>query len=180
METAERQVVIDGLVASEARLLALVEGLTPAQWNFHETPGRWSIAENIEHVIAVETRISGLIAKALTGPPEPDKKQHAAAKEPRVLAVSDSTNTKLTAPEAVRPVGKWSDTAELVAELRETRARTTAFAAEIQGDLRNHFFPHMALGDLDCYQWLVLLGGHGYRHAQQIEGIKADPAYPVS
>ena len=54
MEAAERQVVIDGLASSEARLLALVEGLTPAQWNFHETPERWSIAENIEHVIAVD------------------------------------------------------------------------------------------------------------------------------
>jgi len=179
MEAAERQVVIDGLASSEARLLALVDGLTPAQWNFHETPERWSIAENIEHVIAVENRIRGAIAKVLTGPPDPDKRQHAAAKDPLTLAVSDSSNGKLTAPEPVRPVGKWPDTAELIAELRKARAQTTAFATEIQGDLRNHFFPHMALGDLDCYQWLVVLSRHGHRHAKQIEGIKANPAYPA-
>jgi hypothetical protein len=53
------------------------------------------------------------------------------------------------------------------------------FAAETDSDLRNHFFPHMAFGDLDCYQWLVVLAQHSLRHALQIEEIKAHPAYPA-
>jgi DinB superfamily len=86
----------------------------------------------------------------------------------------------LKAREAVRPVGRWPDTAELVAELRSTRAATLAFAAQTQAELRDHFFPHIAFGDLDCYQWLVVVGQHGARHALQIEEIKANPAYPAA
>ena len=75
---------------------------------------------------------------------------------------------------------RWVDMGEMVAELRKTRARTMEFVAETQADLRGHFFPHIAFGDLDCYQWLVVLGQHGMRHALQIEEIKADPAYPTA
>ena len=67
MEAHERQVVIEQLASSEARLLELVEGLTPEQWRFRETPERWSIAENIEHCVVFERFILGTIEKALEG-----------------------------------------------------------------------------------------------------------------
>jgi hypothetical protein len=63
----------------------------------------------------------------------------------------------------------------MIAELRKARARTLAFAAVTAADLRGHFFPHIAFGDLDCYQWLVVLGQHGTRYALQIEQIKGRP-----
>jgi hypothetical protein len=180
MEIHERQLVLDQLASSEARLLTLVDGLTPAQWNFRETPGRWSIAENVEHLIAFENFIVHAIAKVMEGPPEPEKKAQAAEKEPLVLGLANARSTKFNAREAVRPAGKWSSTNEMIAERRRTRARTIAFAAETQANLRGHFFPHIAFGDLDCYQWLMLLSQHEIRHALQIEEIKADPAYPAS
>ena len=179
MKPHERQLVLDHLASSEARLLELVDGLTAEQWNFRENPERWSIAENVEHVIVFENFITRTIAKALEGPAEPEKKAQAEAKEHLALGVANSRNTKFKAREAALPTGRWVDTAELVAELCKTRARTVAYVAETQADLRDHFFPHVAFGDLDCYQWLVVLGQHGARHALQIEEIKADVAYPA-
>jgi hypothetical protein len=180
IEPHERQLVLDQLASSEARLLGLVEGLTPGQWSFRETPDRWSITENIEHVIALEKFILRAIEKAIEGPAEPDKKAQAAGKESLVLGVATSRGVKIKAREAARPTGRWPDPAELIPELRKTRARTVAFATETQAGLRDHFFPHVAFGDLDCYQWLVVLGQHGFRHALQIEQIKDDPKYPAS
>jgi hypothetical protein len=179
MEAHERQLVLDQLASSEARLLDLVAGLTHQQWSFREAPERWSIAENIEHVILLENFITQTIAKVLEGPAEPEKKSLAAGKESLVLGVANSRNVKIKAREAARPVGRWPDPAELTSELRKTRARTVAFAAQSQADHRNHFFPHVAFGDLDCYQWLIVLGQHGFRHALQIEEIKADAKYPA-
>lgn len=178
MEAHERQLVLDGFASSEARLLEVVEGLTPAQWNFRQTPGRWSIAENVEHVINVEQRILGAIVKMLDRPGEPEKRFQAAGKDASLLSgVADRTQ-RLEAPEAVRPTGKWPDTKELMAELRSTRARSIQFAAATDGELRDRFIPHMAFGVLDCYQWLIVLSLHGTRHALQIEEIEADPAFP--
>jgi hypothetical protein len=180
MEIQERQRVLDQLTSSEARLLELIDGLNPEQWSFREAPGRWSIAENIEHVIAFEHFITGVIAKVMEAPSEPEKKTHVPAKEPLVLGLANSRHTKLNAREVVRPTGRWPNTTEMIAELRRTRAQTLAFAAETQADLRDHFFPHVAFGDLDCLQWLLVIGQHSARHALQIEEVKANPSYPAS
>jgi hypothetical protein len=180
MESQERQLVLDQLVSSEARLLELVEGLTAPQWHFRETPDRWSIAENIEHLVVFEIFISQAITKTLEGPAEPNKKALAAAKEFLVMGLADGRSNKLTAREAARPIGRWPDSEVLIAEWCDARARTIAFATETKADLRNHFFPHIAFGDLDCYQWLLVLGRHAARHALQIEQIKTHPAYPMS
>jgi hypothetical protein len=180
MRIEERELVLRELGSSEARLLALVEGLTPQQWNFRESPKRWSIAENIEHCVLFEDFILGAIMRSLDGPAEPQKRSEAAEKEHLVLGLANGRNVKLNAREVVHPVGGWPDRAELIAEFRRRRARTIGFAEECQADLRGHFFAHIMLGDLDCYQWLLVLSRHAMRHALQIEEIKADRAYPVS
>ena len=68
MDDNDRRQVIDKLTSSETLILSLVDGLTPAQWNFHEGPNRWSIAENVEHLALFENLITGAIDKALEGP----------------------------------------------------------------------------------------------------------------
>jgi uncharacterized damage-inducible protein DinB len=179
MEADERRLAMDRLVSSEARVLQLVEGLTPKQWTFRQAPERWSIAENIEHLIAFENFVIRRIAEAIAGPTEPDKKAQAAGKESLVLGLADSRSTRFSARVSVRPVGKWTDPTELIGELRQARAQTLAFVADTQADLRGHFFAHISFGDLDCYQWLAVLSQHALRHSLQIEEIKADPAYPA-
>jgi hypothetical protein len=181
MDDNDRRQVIDKLTSSETLILSLVDGLTPAQWNFHEGPNRWSIAENVEHLALFENFITGAIDKALEGPAEPDKKDAASANEPHVLTIAGTrSSSKLIAREVVRPTGKRPDPATWVAEFRAARAQTIAFAANTQAQLRDHFFPHISLGDLDCYQWLILLGQHTFRHALQIDEVKTAPAYPAA
>jgi len=179
METQERQWVLDQFHSSEAHLLELVKGLTPAQWSFREVPDRWSIAEIIEHVISVESRLTRAIQKMLQSPADPYKRPATPVQDSVLQARGTDRDTKLNAPEQVRPAGKWPDTSELMTEFRKTRAATVAFVAETSAQLRNHFIPHMAFGELDLYQWLIVLSKHGERHALQIEEIKANPAWPV-
>jgi hypothetical protein len=183
MNERERQLAADHLAASEERLSGLVDGLTAEQWSFHPGEGRWSIAECLEHVLRVENRIFGLIGKKLEGPPEGrlgDGKDPSFEKDAVVATMVPDRTNRREAPEPVRPVGQWPDTEELLAEFRKTRARTAQFVVETEGDLRSYSLPHPAFGDLDCYQWLLVLGLHGERHARQIEEIKADPGYPCA
>ncbi len=151
--------------------MGLVEGLSPAQWGFREGAERWSLAEVVEHLVVFEGFITDAVTNSLRGPAEPEKTALAGAKEPLVLGLAESRGAKLKGREATRPVGRWVDGAELVAEFREARARTIEFAAEMECDLRGHFFPHIAFGDLDCYQWVVVLGQHTSRHCLQVEEI---------
>jgi hypothetical protein len=179
METHERQLVLDELTSSEGRLLQLVNGLTPKQWTFREASERWSIAENIEHLIFFELFVARAIAKAINAPAEPDKKSQSLTKDPIVLGLASTRSIRFVARKSVRPIGRWPDTTKMVAELRKIRARTLAFATVTKADLRGHFFFHATFGDFDCYQWLLVLSHHGNRHALQIEQIKANSAYPL-
>ena len=182
MQAQERQFVLDNLDSSLARLLTLTATLTPAQWNFREQPERWSIAENLEHCLLVEMAITHVIQKALASPAEPEKKAAAAAKEPYVLgaATPQARARGLVALEPLQPTGRFPHPPDLLVQLKKIRAQSLAFARETDADLRDHFLPHQALGDLDCYQWLVIMAVHGARHAAQIDEIKADPNYPAA
>jgi len=178
MTSEERRVVLELLDSGEARLLELTAGLSPAQWHFQETPERWSIAGNIEHMVVFENFILGVLQDLMRQPAEPEKAAGVAAKERMVMAIGYARNRKITARDAMVPQGRWADMQEMLEEFRRARERVRTFAAEAQGDLRNHFFAHLALGDLDAYQWLMVVGQHRARHALQIEEVIRHAAYP--
>ncbi len=177
MDATERQLVLDHLDSSRTALLQSVGHFTHPQWQFRPTEGQWSPAENVEHVILVETRILAAIQKMLTRPPQPEKTAGLLAKDAMILNLA-GRETKFQAPEPVQPKGTWPDPADLMAEFHLTRSRTAEFASSTDGDLRSRVIPHMAFGDLDCYQWLLLLGRHCARHTVQIEEVKAHPGFP--
>jgi DinB superfamily len=179
MEKHERERVTKQLAASRERLLNLVDGLTPEQWTFRPAEDRWSICDCVEHVTLVEHRLFGLIGKRLEGSPETGNEERPNHPEDDAVASAvPDRSTRRQAPEPARPTGRWSDTNELLAEFEKARERTVRFTEATDADLRNYFAPHPAFGDLDCYQWLIVMSLHGERHALQIEEIKADPAYP--
>jgi uncharacterized damage-inducible protein DinB len=183
MEERERQLVVAHLAASRERLLELVEGLTAEQWTFRPAEGRWSIGECLEHILRVENRTLGLIGKKIAeGPPEPNKQSPTAErneKDAMLAQMIPDRTIRRQAPEPARPVGQWPESDQLLAEFLKTRQRTAEFAATTQDDLRSYFHPHAAFGELDCYQWLIVLSLHGVRHAQQIEEIRIAPGFPA-
>ena len=179
METQERQHALEHLAASEARMLTMVEGLTPAQWNFKESPERWSIAENVEHCVLIEKGVLASIQHALAKSPQPERRAAHEAKRAAAKEAGLPVQQKLVAPDAFLPQGRWADTNELIGALRSARATTVAFATETEADLHARFFPHFMFGDMDCYEWLTLMAHHIRRHVRQIERVKADPAYPA-
>jgi hypothetical protein len=174
MNTQDRQFVLDELAASETRLLGTVAGLNSAQWEFREGAGRWSIAEIVEHLAVFEDFLLGVIQRAMADAPRAGS---VAAKDDLVLGLPDSREHKFRAREATSPTGRWTEPAQIVAEFRKARAQTAEFVASAEGDFRSHFFAHLAFGDLDCYQWLMLIGRHTDRHVRQIEDVKLNPEW---
>jgi hypothetical protein len=182
MNADERQLALDLLTQSQARLLASVLNLSSQQWQFREDPDRWSIAENIEHLIHFEGFITQAITNALARPAEPDKHAHAIASQSKVasLGSAESRRMPLNAREVVRPTRQSCDPDGLIDEFTRARGRTLAFAAQTDAELHHHFFPHIAFGDLSCYQWLLVLGFHTDRHVLQIRQVQAHGAFPNS
>lgn len=174
----ERQRALDHLASSRAHLVSIVEAMTPQQWTFKPAPERWSPSECVEHIAVTEQRILGGIQKSLTAPP--DTVKFGPAKDEVILARMPDRSRRAQAPEEIQPTGRpdFATVKSGIAAFDKVRAETVKFTRDTRADLRAHGFPHMAFGDLDAYQWLLLVGSHCERHIRQIEEVKSAPNWP--
>ena len=175
MTSAEREVLLKELAESRERLLGLVQGLSREQRQYRPAPGRWSVAEIVEHVATVENRILALVEDALKTAPDTTKRS--ALEDHALLADVAGLVTRFQAPEFLVPTGKWQDD-ELTQQFEAARKRTREFAAATDADLRRYFRAHPVFGELDCYQWLRMAAAHCDRHRAQGEEVKASAGFP--
>lgn len=173
---ASKDDLVAELKRTEAHMLASIEGLTEAQWNFKAGPDRWSIAECAEHIAAAEPLLRGMIAEAMkkTLPAE----SLAAAHKDEMLkkGLVDRTQ-KFKAPEPIVPTNRFGSPAAAVEAFKKERAVTIALAGG-DTDLRAQGDNHFLFGPLDAYGWFLFVSGHSERHTLQIEEVKTSPEYP--
>ena len=175
MTSAERTLLMQHLNDSSSRLRGAFEGLSRDQRHYKTAPGRWSAAEIVEHLATVETRLREMLQKALEAPADAAKRS--AMTDQAMIADVAGRITRFEAPDFLAPAGKLADD-RLWPEFEAARKQTLEFAAATNADLRRHFMPHPILGELDCYQWLLLLAAHCDRHRAQMEDVKADAGFP--
>jgi len=177
MDAAECEAALQQLAESRERLLRMAEDLSREQWHYRPAPDRWTVAECVEHIVTVEARILGRIHKALERGPDPAKRSAMEGQEVAFFAGAEARATRLQAPEVLVPTGRWPGE-QLLQEFEAARRQTREFVASTQADLRRHFFKHPVFGELDSYQWLLLIVAHCDRHRAQSEEVIASPGFP--
>ena len=161
------------------------KGLSEAQWNFKPAPDRWSIAENLDHVVVVQERVLGPVLNQIAAAPAPQAGQDREAVDAIVIHQLPTRLARFSAPEAVHPAG-GSAPEELLSRLRTNYARL-AECLESRLGLRQHACPappikaitRGAIEVMDGYQWILAAAAHTERHAKQMLEVKADPCYPA-
>lgn len=151
-------------------------GISDAQLNFRAGEGRWTIAEIAEHITVVENALFGMMtapgaAKSLKCDELPRFADTAL-----VLAITNRSQ-KFTAPEQVRPNGRWKTREDLLSNFEKTRAVTAGYIKNNQADLRSTFV-QSPMGNIDSFQGILFIAGHGDRHLAQLKEVKADAKYP--
>ena len=106
MDATEREFVVGILEEKRQRLLSAIAGLTPEQRGFRAQPDRWSVADCVEHIILVETRVMDSIEQQLQCAPEPDKAAAAAGKEKLILRAVPARSSRVETPESAAPTGR--------------------------------------------------------------------------
>src|SRR6266849_2757079 len=88
------------------------------------------------------------------------------------------SRSTFTAPEGVRPRGRFRDLAEAAAYFSDARRKTFEFVEQAQAGLRRLRVVHPVAGNIDAYQNALIMAYHPERHAAQIAEIKTGAAYP--
>jgi uncharacterized damage-inducible protein DinB len=177
MTSAERESLLKSLAESRERLLRVAQGLSREQLHHRAAPGRRTVAECVEHIATVEGRVLGFIQKTLETAPDSSKHSAFDGNDDAMVADVAGRVTRLQAPEVLAPTGRWPDE-QLWNEFEGARRRALDFAAGTGADLRRHFFKHPVFGELDLYQWLLLIAAHCDRHRAQSEEVMASPEFP--
>lgn len=161
--------ILQCLEDSRDEFLAVTEGLSEAQATAAPAPGRWSVVECIEHVIAVES----LFLRSLRKPDEDAAPPANKEREAMILSRVAGRASAIQAPEPVRPSGRFATLTEALAKFEAVRAHSIRFV-ETQGDgLYSLAAKHPFLGVCNGAEAIVLIAAHSRRHAAQIREIRA-------
>jgi uncharacterized damage-inducible protein DinB len=177
MTPAERERAVSYLTRTRDDLLRATRPLSRDQLRFKPAPGRWSVAECLEHLVAVENRVLEGVFDALQKPGDPSKRSAFDGRDDAFMQIVTDRSQQRQAPDPVVPSTRWP-VDQLIPEFEAARKRSTDLAATTNANLRLHFLPHRTLGELDCYQWLLMIAGHSDRHRAQIAEVLAAPDFP--
>jgi hypothetical protein len=158
-------------------LRSAVEAVPVAFRGTRPAPDRWSVADVLDHLGLVEARTTSLLsqsvttarAKGLRAEPDTSRIVH-----PDRVARIVNRQTRFATGQTSRP--RWGIHWEAAWQTLEG-TRVAFRDAVIQGDglaLGDITHPHPALGPLTLYEWIVFIGGHEARHAEQIKEIGQD------
>jgi DinB family protein/SnoaL-like protein len=169
----ERDLLLDLLVSSQQALIAAVVRLTPDQWTFSPADNRWSIAQCAEHLAMSEEALLGMVrGQILESPAAPEKMAMARGRDGIVVAAMRDRSQRRKTFDFLEPRSSAPAPAHFIDAFLGRRAATLQFVRETDKALHHHFAPLAPLGDLDGYQWLLLMASHTERHVAQIEEVK--------
>lgn len=172
MTPDERQRLLAHLEMTESWLVSELDGLTPAQLAFKMTPESWSITEVVEHLAIAEPQYWERVLASMQQPPAAEKPT---ATDAAILWYGIDRTNRATTGEARVPKGQYADAAASLAAVRALRVTMRDHAATTTADLRSR---RLLEGNMDVYQWVLMISAHSQRHVLQIREIKAHPDYP--
>ena len=160
--------IVRHLQTSRAKLVSAADGVTELRWHESPAPGRWSAAEVVAHVAAIEeTTIFGMKRLLRSAPkPVPLRRRFHLP-----LAIAAWRGRKLRTPIPLDEK-RIRDKQESLAGLAAAREATLVFIESTRGtDVSAYRYDHPFLGSLNMYEWFRMIGYHELRHAKQIREL---------
>ena len=106
---------------------------------------------------------------------QPPKTEKLEATDAAILWYGIDRTSRTTTGEARVPTGKVSNVREPLDKFLKMRATMREYATKTADDLRSR---KLLEGNMDVYQWFLMISTHSQRHILQIREIKADPKFP--
>jgi len=175
----ERNGAVDLLSKTEQGVFNSLLGLNDAQLNFKPAPDRWSIAECVKHIAVTEIALWQMTDAALKQPANPEKRSEIKATDEQLVQMIESRAQKVKTFTSLEPQNtSYKSTPDALASFFDSRKKLIEFVMTTNDNLRDHVVTLDKVGSFDCYQMILFMAAHSYRHTQQIEEVKADPNFP--
>ncbi len=168
----DRQRLVAHLEMTEAWLVSEVAGLSDVQLTFRPALDAWSVRDVVEHLGIAEPQYWTQVLDSLKRPAAGYKPE---ATDADILWYGVDRTNRAKTGEARVPDGRFKTVGEALASFRALRTKMLAHARTTQEDLRGR---QLIDGNMDVYQWCLMISAHAQRHILQIREIKASTGYP--
>jgi len=152
-----------------------IDGVAPEALNRQPSPGQWSAAQVISHIVLAETRTVGYVTKKAS---DPSQLRAAGLKEKlmgKIVLAAMSAPFGFRAPDVVATVPENADPDELRVNWAQVRADLATLLDSIPDSLLGTcLFKHPYGGPMTLEAALNFMIAHASRHAKQIERILND------
>ena len=173
---ADRKYLLDNLIRSKQEIIEETKNLTREQWNFKESPDRWSINQIVEHICLWELIQMNEISVALRMGPMPDFPQHL----PDSIFINKDVNrlkknitTDYTKPFTYGvPLGNNEGKSNII-WYTTMRDESIDYLKKTTDNIRIHY---ICFGP-NIYQRYMMFFQHSFRHLGQIREVKKHPKY---
>src|SRR6202167_1469823 len=105
MTSAERELLLKNLAESRERLLQMAKNLSREELHSRPAPGRWTVAECVEHIVTVEKRLLGAIQKTLETAPDSSKRSAMDGQDEALIAGLVAPGSPFPGPRACGAYG---------------------------------------------------------------------------
>jgi hypothetical protein len=172
----DRKYLLDNLSRSKQEIINETKNLSEKQWNFKESPDRWSINEVVEHIAIWELLFMHDISRSLGSEPNPE---NAKVKPDSnfvnfIMEATPHHSLEYTKPFSYTiPMGINNGKNNL-AWLLKMRDESLAYLKTETKNIRNYY----NRGNSNVHQLYIYVFGHTDRHLRQLKKIKQHPKYP--
>jgi DinB superfamily len=165
-------------------VIGAIKLLSEPQWNFKPAADRWSIAENVDHIVQVMELVLGPIRDQLASAPSAPANLAYSQIDEIVIGRFPTRLNKFPSP--LPPPGGFARS-EAPGRIAKSYARLNEYL-ETTPDLRHHTIEarplkavsNGAFDSMDGYQWILATAAHTERHTKQILEVIAEAEFPAN
>jgi hypothetical protein len=168
----EKLEITNSLRSGLETLIQATHGVTVESARRKPDAGTWSILECMEHVAVAEEHMLAQIKSASKADiPFLNK-----GREALIRKRGADRAHKVEAPEVAKPIGRFQTLDQASQHFLTFRRMTIEFVEKCDSDLRELITTHPIVGQVNCYEMLLIMSAHPFRHAEQIKEIRARSA----
>jgi len=175
----DRKYLIENLSRTRDSVIKETKNLSHAQWNFKESPDRWSINQIVEHLAIWELLLDREISQALVAGERPDLKDDKRT-DSTVLAFlmeeKPHISAEYTKPFTFTVPMGINEGKNNLSWFLKMRNEGIGFVDSTSSNLRVYF---LRQGRGNLHQVYITIFAHTDRHLRQIKRVKSDPRYPA-
>ena len=174
----DRKFLITNLTRTRDSVIKETRNLTPSQWNFKESPERWSINQIVEYLAIWELLLEREVSQALLAGPRPELVKDARTDSSVIAFLMEEKphiTTEYTKPFTFTvPLG-LNEGKNNLAWFIKMRNEGINYIDTATSDLRYYF---LRPGRGNVHQVFITIFAHTDRHLRQVRRVKLNANFP--